>query len=492
MFGQPESGQPGAENQSPSPSYPSYPSTFPPGGATGPGDPSAASPTPPQPGAPSQPLYPPGYDPQAYPTYPGAYPTVPGYPGAPSQPLYGPPGQSGPYSQPLPGYPGYPGYPGVPSAAVATMAPPAAKRRGPPKWLWFVIAGVVAALVLVGGGGAFALSLYGQPAAAAVQLCGDLKAQNYDSAYALLSSRLQGQYSSTDFHQAATQLDTAEGKVTSCAQAQGANSYSFSFGSSTATVVAVLTRATQGSLQGSIHMLNQNGKWTVDALDTSLLGVNLGALGTLGAFCAAMQSQNYTTAYGLLSSAFQPATTQDQFVQAAQAHDAIDGSVSACALASVGTSNSDTSASVTASITRAKLGARSGTVTLGVEGSAWKISSIASSMQGTDLAALLVDNAFCAAIVSNDLNAAYALTSTAFQQVITPADFAAAFALPTGYAITGCTANDSTYQVQTTQATVDNTVKVTQTATSQSQNITMSITLVLDGGQWRIDRIHFS
>ena len=97
-----------------------------------------------------------------------------------------------------------------------------------------------------------------------MQLCDDLKAQNYDSTYSLLSSKLRGQYSSTDFHQAATQLDTAEGRVTSCAQAQGGNSYTFSLGSSTATVVAVLTRATQGSLQGAVHLLNENGKWTVD------------------------------------------------------------------------------------------------------------------------------------------------------------------------------------------------------------------------------------
>ena len=45
--------------------------------------------------------------------------------------------------------------------------------------------------LLLGGGGFFAFTNYTAPATAAGNYCGYLKAQNYDSAYGMLSSKLK-------------------------------------------------------------------------------------------------------------------------------------------------------------------------------------------------------------------------------------------------------------------------------------------------------------
>src|SRR5262249_4597897 len=149
------------------------------------------------------------------------------------------------------------------------------------KWLWITL-GTVAALLVVGGG-AFAFIQYTAPAAAAGQFCTDPKAQSDDSAYNLLSAKLQAVYTQKRVPPANGVLDAAEGKVASCGSTSG--SYSYSLGGSTASVTAVITRQTQGTLQGKVQLVNGSGGWKVDALETSLLGINPGALQTLGAFC---------------------------------------------------------------------------------------------------------------------------------------------------------------------------------------------------------------
>src|SRR5207248_10797151 len=182
---------------------------------------------------PSQPLY----------GQPGAYPP-PGQSGPYSQPLYG---QPGPYSQPLPGQPGpysqplY-GQPGPYSQPL--QAPPAQPKRSL-RWLWITLAILLVLGLLVGGGGVFAFSNYTAPAAAAGKYCGYLKAQNYDSAYNMLASKLQGQYTSEQFRQASVALDAAEGKVTACGAGSGSGAYKYTLFGNTATVQATTTREKQ-------------------------------------------------------------------------------------------------------------------------------------------------------------------------------------------------------------------------------------------------------
>ena len=82
---------------------------------------------------------------------------------------------------------------------VAAPAPPYAPKKRSLKWLWITL-GVVGALIIVGGGAAvFALVQYAQPASAAATFCQDLKTQNYDAAYGMLSAKLKAAYTDKAF-----------------------------------------------------------------------------------------------------------------------------------------------------------------------------------------------------------------------------------------------------------------------------------------------------
>lgn len=341
------------------------------------------------------------------PTMPGApgYPTYPGMPTDPNQPMYpgappsGPLYQGAPPSQPF--YPGAPGYPTV-------TAPPAPKksRRG----LWITLGVIAGLLVLGGGGAAFALVQFAAPAAAAGTFCGDLKAQNYGGAYSLLSSKLHQQLTAEQFSQGSLALDSAEGKVTACGQASGGNAYSYSLGASAATLNAVITRATAGTLQGNIRLVNESG-WKIDSLDTALLGVNLGALQAAGAFCQTLQTQDYATLYGLLGSAATTQEKQADFVAGGQLQDQVDGKVTACSLVGLGSGNTDTAASLKVSVTRATLGQRQDTVGLDLENGAWKVNAVGPQLNGTDTTALAVGLRFCTDIASSNYTDIYGLFS---------------------------------------------------------------------------------
>lgn len=412
----------------------------------------------------------------------------PTMPGQPSQPLYGQPGpysqpmgQPGPYSQPM-------GYPGGPS-----VAPPQQKRSL--KWLWITLAVVAGLLVVGGGGGVFALSLYAAPGAAASQFCGYLKAQNYDSAYSMLSAKLKGAYTADQFRQGNVQLDAAEGKVTACGAAQGSGAYDYSLGSNKATVTAVLTRGTQGNLQGGVHLVNESG-WKVDGLDTPLLGVNLGALGTLNAFCGALKAQNYTTAFGLLSSSAQTKATEVGFTALETLQDQVDGRVTDCALKSVPAGNTDTTTKVGVTITRATKGASSGNVTLEGSGGVWKISDVDDSAQGTNLQPLLIGTLFCGALALNTPTGyatAYTLTSADFQKVFTQTEFATDLAtilhtLSADAKWVGCTPDLTTYKVTGSKAQYSAKLNAI-TGTGAKGYLSLKFVLVQEATVWKIDEI---
>ncbi len=381
------------------------------------------------------------------------------------------------------------GQPG--GAPVATAAP--VKKRSL-KWLWITL-GVVAALLVAGGAaGAYALVQYSAPAAAASQFCSDLKTQNYDSAYGMLSAKLQATYTSPQFHTANGVLDAAEGKVTACGAASGSGAYDYSLGASKATVVAVITRETQGSLQGKVQLANESG-WKVDALDTSLLGINLGALQTLGAFCAAEQSQSYSTAFGLLNSTLQTETgTADAFTSAQQLQDQVDGKVTACAIKAIPSGNTDTSTTVTVTITRATLGAATGNISLDGTGGTWKISKIDQSVQGSNLLPLLTGTVFCLALVVNDAtgySAAYTLTSSGFQQQVTLAQFtqgltAILHSLSADAKWTGCTPDLTTYKVTASSAGYNAKLNAVS-GTGATGYVPLKFAFVLEGTTWKID-----
>lgn len=376
-----------------------------------------------------------------------------------------------------------------PTSPAAVTAPPrtatAARSR---RWLWITLA-VVAALVLAGGGGAvFAVVQYGQPGAAAGTFCGSLKTQNYAAAYKQLSAKLKTAYTPQQFTQANVAIDGAEGKVSACGLASGNGSYDYRLGSGAAAVAASVTRAKQGSLRGALHLVNQSGKWLVDGLDTSLLGINLGALQTLGTFCAALETQNYPAAYAVLSGSLQSAAPEAAFSQLEQLQDRVDGKVTGCAISAVGAGNSDTATMVTATLTRSALGARSGTITLGGSAGKWKITTFDTALQGTNLGPLIAGNAFVLLLDANDFAGAYKLFSRELQAQHTEEQFTQDFDLPTGYKYLAATPDLSTYKTSAGSASYSGTIGY-----SDPSNAThvayFTIEFAFEGGAWLINGV---
>jgi hypothetical protein len=366
---------------------------------------------------------------------------------------------------------------------------PSVKARKSRRGLWITLGVVLVVLIALVGGGLFAFAQFIAPATAAGVFCGELKVQNYTAAYNLLDKHVQSQFTREQFSQGSQALDQVEGKVTGCGAASGSNAYSYSLGSSTASARVTIARATAGTLSGAVHLKNENGAWKVDALDTSLLGVNLGALKTAGAFCAALASQDYAGTYALLGAQAQAAVNAANFALAGEAHDAIDGNVSACGLTGLGQGNSDTAASLVVGITRGKLGAKQGSVTLDIENGAWKITAIDAALQGTDIGPVAVSALVCADVIGGNLTDVYQnLASTALKANVAQADINAFFQLNAGQTYTNCAPDYSTYKVSGSQASFD--VKFTIQSSSGSVDVPVTMGFVLENGAWKLDSLN--
>ncbi len=503
-YGQPAAPSGGyPQYQPPYPGYPQYPAQSPSGGYPMQGQPGAPSGAYPQ-QAPSGPYGQPGAPSGAYPQqgYAGPYsqPLAPGQTGPQGQPgALGAMGQYAPYSQTLPGYgqPGAPSQVGPYDPTIAGQGYPPTGPATPPtprrslRAVWIAIA-VVVALALVGGGaGYYFLSYLPTQARAAVNsaataFCADLTSQNYVSAYEATSATLQGQFTQTQFTQDFTTLDKAEGTASTCS-----GTLSYTYANSTATFNTTLARSTQGSLQGKLHLKLVGSAWKIDAIDTSLLGVNLGAVQTVQAYCAALQSQDYTTAYGLLDSSAQAGTTASAYTTTEQLHDTINGKVTDCSITAVGQGNTDTSAEMTESITRANLAAQTGAVTLSATGSKWLITQLATSAEGEDVGPYLLGQQFCSDLAANDFNSAYNLTSATFQSQVTEAQWQATWEPDTSSGIQvdwTCGKPDlSTYQVSGSSASYQAPLTASIPSVGASNSNTFTFNFTNDGTKWTVD-----
>ena len=435
---------------------------------------------------------------------PGApvYPTGPyGQPAAPSQPMYPypyPTGdstvQSTPFSQPLypygqPTAPSQPLMPygefGPPSSGLAPAMPPA-KRKRSLTWLWITL-GVLVVLLAAGGGGAvYVVGQLAAPATAAKAFCNDLKAQSYDAAYSMLSSSLHTQYSHDQFVQGSQALDQIEGQVTACQPSTSGGGYHYSFGANTASVAAAISRNKEaGSLSGTLRLTSESGSWKVSGIDTSLLGVSLGALQTANTFCSALQNKDYTTATGLFDSSLKVAQTDWA------TWDQIGGTIKTCALQGLGTGNTDSAASFEISVARANSGNQSGALALALESGSWKVSKLDAGLLGPDLGPLKVGGQFCQDILKGDFGSAYGLLSSGLQQAVGSKDkVAQAFALPAGVYFANCTAKLSSYKASGSSGSYDATLVISNG--SQTANVTMSLSFVQESGGWKVDDWNFS
>jgi hypothetical protein len=441
-------------------------------------------------------------------------------PGSPGQPVWGQ----------TPGQGARQGYGGYGRVGVAP-ARPGKSRRG----LWITLGVVAALLVACGGGGAYAFSRYLAPAVAAGLFCGYVETQGYSLAYAQMSAGAHDQMTATQFADAFTALDTVEGKATACAAASASNSYSASPFGSTATAALVVTRATAGALQGSVHLKKESAGWRIDAIDSSLLGVNLSALVTTDRYCTALQSQQYADAYALLGAKLQAATKQADFVQMQQWHDTVDGQVGACAVTALASATStgngtgatpsatasptksptasktpspaptatatpsasspntvsDTSATIVLSLARGKGAPQQGTLALAVEDDAWRIGDVATTLQGSDLSPLQTGGRFCADLSAGNYTDAYSLGDAHFYSGMTQTQAAAFFAGTSassgGAAWSSCTLDASTFKVNgTAQASYKMTVTFTKKSTGQTAQHAWLFTLVKTTGVWKL------
>ncbi len=376
------------------------------------------------------------------------------------------------------------------SAAPATYgydnygAPPKKSRRK----LWITLAVVAALLLVTCGGIGLAFAQYMAPATAAGFFCGNLKVQNYATAYTLLDSTMRLRDTETLFAEANADLDRVEGALTNCKAATGSGAYQYSLGASSATVMLATQRANGGSFQGALHLRSEGGSWKVAAIDPALLGVDLQALVSMDTYCAALQSQHYDAAYALLGQGQQAKQKAADYTQDAQWHDQIDGTISACQVTGIGTGNDASTVTLTVSATRGKSAAHQGPVVLGLEGSDWKIHTGGPEAQGSDLGPAHTGSRFCDDLAKANYADLTTLLSTGFLGGANVDAVASLFSGSyNGVKWTGCTLDMSTYKVSSTAASFNVEVALTEVSSGRTVKGPLLLKFVKQGRDWKVD-----
>lgn len=259
---------------------------------------------------------------------------------------------------------------------------------------------------------------------------------------------------------------------------------------------------------------SQRPGWLVPVIAVALVIVALGAIvgvvyvigknalqepmNVTATFCGDMKAQNYTDAYKLLSSGYQAHVTSQQFTEASQVHDQLDGKVKDCGLAALQNNGgfnlnlSPQNASFNAQITRNR--AYTGSVSLVNQNGTWKIDAIDDSLQGTDIGALATSDAFCQALSKQDYAAVYAMFTPAYQQQIGSVDkYVNGLKQVFGdgqFQITGCQPQLNTFSVtpQDDGASVSGAfnIKVTTDAGTLTVPVPYKMSFAKISGSWKI------
>lgn len=350
-----------------------------------------------------------------------------------------------------------------------------------------IVGAVIVVLVLACGGGLAAYTAYTAPGGAASAFCAALVRQDYATAYGTLSSGARAAISSDQFTTAMQSLDRIQGKVTACGDGVPGGGYQYHFGSS-ATVVATIARAGGAAPQGALTMLRQAGAWKIDHLDASLFGINLLALATVEKYCIALQGQDYTGMYALLGTKALAGATAATFAQESQWHDIVDGQAQSCAVTHLGQGDSDSTASVTLAVSRQKLGAKQGVLTLDMESGAWKVSGVDTHLQGTNVTPLFTALQFCVDISGQkyadmatilDANASGMYPGQSLANLFNGVD--------TGRKWTSCLIDPTTYQISGTGASVAAGYVLADYHNVAVGHGSVVIGLVEVAGKWQVD-----
>ncbi len=366
-----------------------------------------------------------------------------------------------------------------------TPASTPSRRRGSPGAAGIAV--LILLLALAGAADSALNTRFGPPSSVAAY-CGAWQHQQYGTAYDELAPTAQRKYARVDFVASMRTLDAVEGPVRSCSLDSVLGGFSGLPWASPMSLPMVVTRQQRGRLTGTLTLASGHGTWRVSGFGTSLLGINLGALQVAQMYCDALQRKDYAAAYRLLSASARQQLPLAAFVADEKTHDTLDGAVRSCAIASLGTPNSDTTATLGLRLVRGTLSPKTGTVSLAVEKGAWRISGLDPSVRGTDLSPLDAGTAFCADLARHDLNGAYALTSQRYQEITSREDFGAAFDLGADYTFGTCHPDLAGYTVSSTSARytmVFALVPADAWVTPASGTLTLSF--VREGSAWKLD-----
>ena len=217
-------------------------------------------------------------------------------------------------------------------------------------------------------------------------------------------------------------------------------------------------------------------------------------LDTARAYCADLLSRKYADAYGLLSSAARSQISSTEYALESGLRDQVEGPVTSCRLthgdsAPVTFLAPASNQRIPLMVTRAKT--YTGDIALTQQGDAWRVSTVASALQGTDVAPLALSLRFCQALVVGNYPSAYNDLSPSEQQMGAEQDFASAYAAAFDGAngasrLTTCSPITSTYDVAAddTSASLSLTFEATPNAA-----IPATFTFVRVGNEWKINTI---
>lgn len=212
-------------------------------------------------------------------------------------------------------------------------------------------------------------------------------------------------------------------------------------------------------------------------------------------FCQDVQRQDYSAAYGMLSTSYKATVSDSQFTQIGKLQDQIDGKVTACGLAQNASGLSITfnpnQSQATFDVRVSRNRQLTGTVTMVKENGAWKVDQVSQSVQGTDVRPLLVADQFCRAIVAQDFPTAYGLLSPALQAKASEQQFQAAFSNESNVTIAGCSPSLGTYTVSArgSTATLQTTLQVTVNSANgaSATEVPVSLAFTKFANVWKID-----
>lgn len=404
-----------------------------------------------------------GNQPQSYqPPVPSAYPgqalNTPGAPGfsGPMPPV--PSMGAGGFQTPIRlsnqgGVPGsatpvlpsgdYMGFTGIPTAPTPTPAPTKPGRRK----LWIILgsAGLVLLIVLATSGVLLYMNSLPTPAKALAAFCTSLQSKDAQAAYNDLSSRFQNKTPESLFA-------SFFASVTSCTPGSPTQA------GNTATATLSTISAVHADNDHVTLVQDSNNAWKIDDV-ANLSGLRR----TLDTYCGALQSGDYATAYGQLSTKLQGKLTETQF-------SSFFPKASACSYGSLAFAASG--ATITITTATASGQTVNDPVSLAQDSSnGWKIDDFASLPDKT------LDT-FCSTLQQKDYPTAYNQLSTALQGGFPESQFAQTFSV-----VTSCTHD---FPVQSGTTATANIVLVL----NNGQTVHGKATLVEQSpGDWKINSI---